>query len=145
MKKILVLNGPNLNMLGKRDQKIYGEKTLSEINDMIKNRAEKESITCLFFQSNHEGSLIDFLQENGKSAHGVLINPGALTHYGYALRDALEDSLLPVIEVHLSDIDAREDFRKINVLDGVSTEVIKGQKDKSYILGLEKLIEYIKG
>lgn len=141
---ILVLNGPNLNMLGKRDTKQYGTKTLDEINYMLKIVANEHGAKLKFFQSNHEGTLIDFLQENAHNTRGILINPGALTHYGYSLADALVDTKLPIVEVHLSNILAREDFRKTDVLDGIVLERIMGMKEKSYIVGLEKLIKHIK-
>lgn len=141
--KILVLNGPNLNNLGKRKKEFYGTKTLDEINTILKSNAEKDNCKLLFSQSNHEGELIDFLQKNANSAQGILINPGALTHYGYSLRDALIDTQLPIVEVHLSNILGREDFRKTDVLDGIALERIMGKKEKSYEEGLENLIKYI--
>lgn len=142
--RILILNGPNLNNLGKRDNKQYGTVTLSDINSMLKKIADTNNCELVFFQSNHEGALIDFLQENGNNTDGILINPGALTHYGYALRDALADTKLPVVEVHLSNILQREEFRKIDVLDGIAIDRIMGKKEESYREGLEKLIVHIK-
>ena len=142
--KILVINGPNLNILGHRNPKFYGKISLGLINKNLTKIAIKHNIKLEFFQSNHEGELIDFLQEKSSQATGIIINPGALTHYGYCLRDALEDSKLPVIEVHLSDLDVREPFRKINVLTGVTVKKFKGQKAKSYLKGLEYLIKKIK-
>ncbi|MBI4078735.1 MAG: 3-dehydroquinate dehydratase [Candidatus Levybacteria bacterium] len=142
--KILVLYGPNLNMLGKRDVSQYGTVTLDAINEMLKDIAQKESIDLVFFQSNHEGVLIDFLQKYSKNASGILINPGALTHYGYSLRDALTDTKLPIVEVHLSNILEREAFRKTDVLDRIVLERFMGKREKSYIDGLAKLIKHIK-
>ena len=142
--KILVLNGPNLNMLGKRSEKHYGKLTLNRINRLLQDKAKKLKVNLVFFQSNHEGELIDFLQKNSSDAQGILINPGALTHYGYSLRDALTDIKLPIIEVHLSDVNKREDFRKIDVLDGIVIKKIAGLKEKSYLLGLETLVSYLK-
>lgn len=142
--KILVLNGPNLNMLGKRDAKHYGTITLKGITMLLKNIAKKHKVTLLFFQSNHEGTLVDFIQKNRTKVDGILINLGALTHYGYSLRDALTDTQLPIVEAHLSDITKREKFRKTDVLDGIVVKRIMGLKEKSYTLGLEKLITYIK-
>lgn len=142
--KILVLNGPNLNNLGKRKKELYGMKTLDEINTILKSIAEKYNCELLFFQSNHEGQLIDFIQKETINAQGILINPGALTHYGYSLRDALIDTQLPIVEVHLSNILEREDFRKTDVLDGIVIERVMELKEKSYEIGLTKLIEYIK-
>ncbi|MBI2430551.1 MAG: 3-dehydroquinate dehydratase [Candidatus Levybacteria bacterium] len=142
--RILVLNGPNLNMLGKRYEKHYGTVTLSDINTMLGKIAAQHNCKLVFFQSNHEGALIDFLQKEAGKSDGILVNPGALTHYGYSLRDALVDTKLPIVEVHLSDITKREDFRKIDVLDGIVVKRIMGLKEKSYIVGLEKLIKHIK-
>ncbi|QQG40668.1 MAG: 3-dehydroquinate dehydratase [Candidatus Levyibacteriota bacterium] len=142
--KILVLNGPNLNILGKRKKEFYGISTLDNINIILKDAAKKYDCQLLFFQSNHEGRLIDFIQKHAKSADGILINPGALTHYGYSLHDALVDTKLPIVEVHLSDITKREDFRKIDVFDGIVIERVMGKKEKSYEEGLEKLIKHIK-
>lgn len=138
--RILVVNGPNLNMLGKRDKKQYGTQTLGEINDMLLKKAKEQNVELVFFQSNHEGALIDFLQKESEDAKGILINPGALTHYGYSLRDALVDTKLPIVEVHLSNILEREAFRKVDVLEGIVVELVMGQKEQSYIVGLDKLI-----
>lgn len=142
---ILVINGPNLNMLGIRNTSVYGNKTLAQINLMLQNAAGRLRCSLAFFQSNHEGEIIDFLQKkSSRSSSGILINPGALTHYGFSMRDALEDTGLPIVEVHLSDISNREDFRKIDVLDGIARVCITGQKEQSYILGLEALIKEIR-
>ena len=143
--KILVINGANLNILGYRDADKYGKVTLTEINNKLIEKAKKENVTLDFFQSNHEGKIIDFLQkDSSRKAAGILINPGAFTHYSYAIRDALKDTILPVVEVHLSDITKREDFRKIDVLDGIVIQRIMGKKEKSYYLGLERLIRHLK-
>lgn len=142
--KILVINGPNLNLLGKRDQKIYGSNTLEQINLLLNKKAKELDVKLMFFQSNHEGEIIDFLQEKSGESDGILINPGALTHYGYSLRDALADTKLPIMEVHLSDIENREEFRKTDVLSGIVIENIKGLQEESYFLGLEKLTDYIR-
>ena len=145
MINILVINGPNLNLLGFRDPAQYGTVTLKEISAQLCAIAQNCDCHLVFYQSNHEGKIIDFLQkESSRRACGILINPGALTHYGYSLRDALADMELPIVEVHLSDISRREDFRKIDVLEGISNHVVMGHKDKSYYLGLKKLIERIK-
>jgi len=141
--KILILHGPNLNMLGIRDEKHYGLQTLDEINSQLTAIAKESNIKVAFFQSNHEGALIDYLQENAGGADGILINPGALTHYGYSLRDALSDTKLPIIEVHLSNIENREEFRKTDVLLDIVIEKVTGLKEKSYTLGFEKLIKHI--
>ena len=113
--KILIINGPNLNMLGKRDQNLYGQASLEEIQNSIQVKADSLSVDVVFFQSNSEGVLIDFIQSYHSLADGVIINPGALTHYSIALRDALTDAAIPVIEVHVSNIYAREDWRHLSV------------------------------
>lgn len=141
--KILVMNGPNLNMLGVRDQHHYGNITLAQIYAMLEEIAKNEKVTVTFFQSNHEGALIDYLQENRTKLDGILINPGALTHYGYGLRDALSDTKLPIVEVHLSNILERETFRKTDVIEDIVVERIMGLKEQSYVQGLKKLIRYI--
>lgn len=144
MLTILVMNGPNLNRLGERESSYYGVLTLKQINQLLKKEAKKIKAKLIFFQSNHEGFLIDFLQKNYQKVNGILINPGALTHYGYSLRDALLDTKLPVVEVHLSDITKREAFRKIDVLEGVAIKRIMGLKEKSYLVGLAYLVGYLK-
>ena len=144
--KILVINGPNLNMLGKRNKAIYGDKTLAELETMLKNQGEKLGAEVVTFQSNSEGQLIDFIQANSSQAHGIIINPGALTHYGFSLRDALEDTGLPIIEVHLSNIYAREeDWRAKSVIAPVSTGQIAGLGFQGYIAALQILAEKPKG
>lgn len=142
--RILVINGPNLNMLGRRDPEHYGTDTLQTIERALSEKAKVLGCELIFFQSNHEGSLIDFIQEKAANADGILINPGALTHYGYSLHDALLDSGLPVVEVHLSDVHQREEWRKISVISDVVIKQISGLKGQSYLLGLEALIEHIR-
>ncbi len=142
--KILVINGPNLNMLGKRDPEHYGKDTLQSIEKLLTAKAKELDVELVFFQSNHEGALIDFIQKESENADGILINPGALTHYGYSLHDALADSRLPVVEVHLSNIHAREDWRKVSVIADVAIKQIAGLKAKSYTLGLQALVDYIR-
>ena len=109
--KIMVINGPNLNMLGKRNKAIYGDKTLAQIDTLLRKEGESLGVEIVSFQSNSEGALIDFIQKHSTDTSGMIINPGALTHYGFSLRDALDDSGLPVIEVHISNIYAREEWR----------------------------------
>jgi 3-dehydroquinate dehydratase-2 len=137
--KILVIHGPNLNMLGSRKPEIYGTKTLAEINSLLQKRASELGVEMESYQSNHEGYLIDFIQKKAKGAAGLIINPGALTHYGLSLRDALEDSSLPIIEVHLSDIQHREEFRKHSVIAPIARRQIYGQGWQGYITALETL------
>jgi 3-dehydroquinate dehydratase-2 len=142
--KILVIHGPNLNMLGKREKSIYGEKTLGEIDALLKQEAQALNIEVVTFQSNHEGALIDFIQEQADSARGIIINPGALTHYGFSLLDALIDSKLPVIEVHLSDIYHREEWRAKSVIASIAEEQITGLGWKGYITALQVLAGKLK-
>ena len=142
--KILVIHGPNLNMLGKREESIYGEKTLDEINALLKKEARALNVEVVTFQSNHEGALIDFVQEQADSAHGIIINPGALTHYGFSLRDALADSKLPVIEVHLSNIYRREEWRARSVVAPIAEGQITGLGWKGYLAALQLLVGKLK-
>jgi len=140
--KILIIHGPNLNMLGKRDPAVYGTMSLSQINSLLEKRAQELGIEVATFQSNSEGALIDFLQS--QAADGIIINPGALTHYGLSLRDALADAALPVIEVHLSNIHAREGWRRSSVIAPVARGQISGLGWRGYIIALETLVEIIK-
>jgi 3-dehydroquinate dehydratase-2 len=142
--RILVINGPNLNMLGKRDKEHYGSDSLAAIEQKLAEKGKALGCELSFFQSNHEGAIIDFIQEKTKGADGILINPGALTHYGYSLHDALIDSGLPVVEVHLSDINAREEWRRVSVISDIVIKQISGLKTKSYLLGLEALVKHIR-
>jgi len=142
--KILVIHGPNLNMLGKRDRAVYGDQTLAELESMVAKRAEELGAEILAFQSNSEGTLIDFIQAETPEAAGIIINPGALTHYGLSLRDALEDSALPVIEVHLSNIYAREEWRHKSVIAPIVRKQISGKGVQGYIDALEILASELK-
>ena len=142
--KILVINGPNLNMLGKRDKSIYGEKTLSQIEAILQKEGKSLGAEIVSFQSNSEGALIDFIQDNCSRASGIIINPGALTHYGLSLRDALDDSALPVIEVHLSNIYAREDWRTESVIAPVARGQISGLGCQGYVAALQILVGELK-
>ncbi|MCD6391478.1 MAG: type II 3-dehydroquinate dehydratase [Dehalococcoidia bacterium] len=143
--KILVIHGPNLNMLGKREKAIYGEKTLHEINALLEKEGQTLNVELVTFQSNHEGELIDFIQKQADSAHGIIINPGALTHYGFSLLDALADSKLPVIEVHLSNIYRREEWRTSSVIAPVAKGQISGLGWRGYIAALRALADELKG
>ena len=140
MKTILLLHGPNLNLLGTRDKAHYGTVTLDIIEDLVKQEALKFNCEVICFQSNHEGSLIDTIQENRRTCIGIIINPGALTHYSYALRDALVDAKSPIIEVHLSDISQREDFRKKSVISDICSKTISGKKELGYIEAVQYLL-----
>jgi len=143
--KILVINGPNLNMLGKRDRAVYGEKTLAEIDALVKKQGEDLAVEVMAFQSNHEGGLIDFIQEQSGSANGIIINPGALTHYGFSLRDALADTKLPIIEVHLSNIYAREEWRAKSMIAPIAKGHICGLGWRGYVAALQILTAELKG
>ncbi len=139
--KILVLHGPNLNMLGQREPEIYGAITLAQIDAALSERAQAAGANLLSMQSNHEGALIDFLQAEGFTAQGIIINPGALTHYGLALRDALASLKCPIIEVHISNVYKRESFRHVSVVAPVATGQIAGLGWRGYVLALEWLLE----
>ncbi len=138
---IMVINGPNLNLTGERETHLYGNATLNEIKEMLEERAEKLGAKVDFRQSNHEGVLIDWVQESREGFQGVIINPGALTHYSYALRDALVAASTPVIEVHLSNIHAREEWRSRSVISPVCLGVICGLGPQGYLLALEALVK----
>lgn len=143
--KILIINGPNLNMLGKRDPNKYGIITLKKIQLQLVTLAQKNNCNLEFFQSNHEGDIIDFLQRDlSRKANGVLINPGALVRYGYSLRQALVDLNKPVIEVHMSNIQKTGINKSVNILEDIRIGQIVGLKENSYFEGLIKLIEYLR-
>ena len=143
--KILVIHGPNLNLLGKRDREVYGDKTLEEINSLVGQRAKELGVDVAFFQSNSEGDVIDFIQKESPAADGIIINPGALTHYGLSLRDALSDAGIPTVEVHLSNIYAREEFRRKSVMAPVVKGQISGLGWRGYIAALTTLVAELKG
>ncbi len=142
--KILVINGPNLNMLGKREASYYGVKTLADIEEHISEKARDLDVDVAFFQSNHEGAIIDFLQETASEASGIVINAGALTHYGIGMRDALADSRLPIVEIHLSNIHAREEFRHRSVIADIAQGQIAGLGWQGYIFALEYLATHLR-
>lgn len=141
MKKILVMNGPNLNMLGIREKGVYGAKTLEEINQFIQEQAEKWAVELEFFQSNHEGAMIDKLHAAYGNKDGIVLNAGAYTHYSYALRDAISSVSIPCVEVHLSDIHVREEFRHVSVIRDVCVAQICGRGEQGYVDALKILME----
>jgi 3-dehydroquinate dehydratase-2 len=140
--KIMLLHGPNLNFLGKRDPKHYGSISLQTLENLVTNEAAKRHIGVICYQSNHEGYLIDYIQENADACLGIIINPGAFTHYSYALHDALLDSGLPIVEVHLSDIYQREAWRSHSVIAPACIAVISGKKENGYLEAVENLLRY---
>ena len=143
MTRILVLNGPNINVLGRRNPSIYGVKTLDEINRLITEQAEALEVDVTFYQSNHEGDLIDRIQQSWGNIDGIVINPGALTHYGYSLKDALIDAVVPIIEVHLGNIHAREEWRRHSVVADIARGQIAGFGWRSYTSALEIMVGII--
>jgi 3-dehydroquinate dehydratase-2 len=143
--KILIINGPNLNMLGRRDKTIYGGKTLAEIDSLLRKEGEALNVEVMTFQSNSEGAIIDFIQQQSDSADGIIINPGALTHYGLSLRDALADSKLLIIEIHLSNIYAREEWRAKSVIAPIAKGQISGLGWRGYLAALQTLVAELKG
>lgn len=138
---ILLINGPNLNLLGEREPEIYGADTLSQINDWLAEEGAALGQQLKFFQSNHEGAIVDFMQEHRHWAHAAVINPAALTHYSIALRDAIAGCQLPTVEVHLSDIHAREEFRRHSVVKDVCLRQISGHGKQGYLMALQYLQE----
>ncbi|MCR5593109.1 MAG: type II 3-dehydroquinate dehydratase [Saccharofermentans sp.] len=140
--KILVLNGPNLNMLGIREPDIYGKKTYADLTALIKAHCEKNNIDVTFKQSNHEGALVDFIQQAYfEKCDGIVINPGAYTHTSVAILDALKAVAIPFVEVHISDIDEREGFRQISYISSIAETTIKGRGFDGYIEAVDFLKE----
>ena len=139
---ILVINGPNLNLLGTREPEIYGEDTLEELMMWLETNPVATEHSFKFYQSNHEGEIIDTIHDERHWAHCILINPGAFAHYSYAIRDAIASVDIPTVEVHLSDTNNREDFRKISVLKSVCIDSVIGLGKNSYLKGLEILLNY---
>lgn len=139
--KILIINGPNLNLLGVREPSIYGEKSLLEINNELEKLCENYSIDVEFYQSNHEGNIIDKIQKNYKLIEYLLINPGALTHYGIGIRDAILSTKIKTIEIHLSNIYAREKFRHKSVISDICIGKIAGFGSVGYKMAIQYIID----
>lgn len=143
MKKILVIHGPNLHLLGKREPGIYGHSTLAQINENLKKLAKKRGVSLTIKQSNHEGEIVDLITKGKTRFTGLLINPAAYTHTSVAIRDAIAASNLITVEVHLSNIYSREEFRHKSLISPVAKGTILGFGPKSYLLGLEALLDLI--
>jgi len=140
-RRVVVVNGPSLNLLGKREPEIYGTRTLADLERTVDTKAKSLGLEAECFQSNHEGEIIDFLQEHAPGSAGVIINPGALSHYSLALYDCLQALALPVVEVHISNIHAREEFRSRSVTARSAKGVITGLG----FIGYELALEYLAG
>ena len=136
MARILVVHGPNLNLLGTREQHIYGQTSLAEIHQTLAQSAQQAGHSIEFFQSNHEGALVDYLQQHGAQADMLIINPAAYTHTSVAMRDAILAMRLPVIEVHLSNVYRREAFRRQSYLTDITVGQVAGFGPRSYVLAL---------
>jgi 3-dehydroquinate dehydratase-2 len=140
VKKVLVMNGPNMEILHRRDPSLYGGLSLQDIQDRLSKRATEAGLQLEFFQSNHEGALVDRLNSLEDYFQGVILNPAALTHTSVALRDSVEALKVPVLEVHLSNIDSREDFRRVSLISPVAHGRISGLGPEAYLLALEWFI-----
>jgi 3-dehydroquinate dehydratase-2 len=142
-KKILVIHGPNLNLLGQREPDIYGRSTLAEINRQLEKLAKKFKAALTVIQSNYEGKIVDLITASKSKFHGILINPAAYTHTSVAIRDAISACGVPAVEVHLSNIYCREEFRRHSLISSVAKGTIMGFGPRSYLLGLEALLNLI--
>lgn len=137
---ILVLHGPNLNLLGEREPEVYGTMTLKELNGRLRAHARRKKAKLRIFQSNHEGELIDLIHKHRRWAQGLVFNPGAYSHYSYALRDAVAAARIPTVEAHLSNIKKREAFRRVSVIAPVCLAHISGKGTWSYLEAIDRLI-----
>ncbi len=144
MPTIAVVNGPNLNLLGTRETEIYGTTGIDDINERLTLKAEELGFDLEFFQSNHEGALIDYIQGSIGRIQGLIINPGALTHYGYSLRDALASINVPIIEVHVTNIFRREEWRSISLVTPLAAGSLMGLGSLGYELALRAMVSFIK-
>ena len=141
MKRIVIANGPNLNLLGKREPHIYGKRSYADLVKALRAKARKLGVEVAIFQSNHEGELIDFLQKEAPGSLGIVINPGAFSHYSLALADCLQSLAVPTVEVHISNIHAREEYRSKTVTGRVAKGVITGLGFTGYLFAMEFLTE----
>ena len=144
MPKILVIHGPNLNLLGSREKDVYGEVTIDEINSQLKKMAKESGIDIKIVQSNHEGEIVDLIGETKNNVDAILINPAAYTHTSVAIRDAISATKIPTIEVHLSNIYAREEFRHTSLVAPVARGQVTGFGMNSYLLGMKAATELVK-
>jgi 3-dehydroquinate dehydratase-2 len=142
--KILLIHGANLNLLGCRNAEHYGSLTLKDIEKLVSEAAQKYNCGVIVYQSNHEGNIIDKIQLESQQCLGIIINPGAFTHYSYAIHDALLDTKLPVVEIHLSDVKNREEFRRHSVIAPACIKAISGKKELGYIEAVDCLMGEIK-
>lgn len=140
---IRVLHGPNLNLLGSREPEVYGPATLAEIESLVHNRAELVGLSCEFLQTNHEGDLVDAVQGAGREAHGLIINGGALTHYSRSLADAISAVTIPSVEVHLSNIYGREEWRRTSVISPVVTACLCGFGTMGYVFAVDAMAGFL--
>ncbi|MDI6900217.1 MAG: type II 3-dehydroquinate dehydratase [Anaerosomatales bacterium] len=145
MKRVAVISGPNLNLLGTREVDVYGDLTLEDVEAQVMQRAAELGVEIAFFQSNHEGAIVDRIQAAGGDDDAIVLNPGAYTHYSYAIRDAVAAVGVPCVEVHLSNITAREEFRERSVIAPVCAGQVSGFGARSYILGLDAVVAMLKG
>ncbi len=141
--RILLINGPNLNMLGRREHSIYGSDTFDNVVKNLKNIAVSKNIELISFQSNDESEIVSFIQQNADSSQGIIINAGALTHYALSLKDALLDASIPIVEVHISNIHSREEYRRDSVIAPIALGQIIGMGTKGYGYSLEFLSQYL--
>lgn len=142
--KIVVINGPNINLIGRREPEIYGSDTYKDLENLIYKTSEEEKIEIEIFQSNHEGDIVDKIQESIKKIDGIVINAGAYTHTSIAIRDAFLATEIPFYEVHLSEVSKRESFRQINFLRDISVGYVEGEGINGYKIAIENLIAYLK-
>ena len=141
--KILVINGPNINMLGIREKDIYGNRTYEDLIYLIKNYCGQKNIEVEFFQSNHEGAIVDKIQYAYNIFDGIIMNPAAYTHTSIAILDALKAVAIPTVEVHISDISAREDFRKTSYISLACIDTVKGYGFEGYIMAVDTLLKHV--
>ena len=140
--KIKIINGPNLNLLGIREPNVYGSESLSDIENWLNSHIDINNYSVDWFQSNHEGLIIDEIHNSINEFNGIIINPGAYTHYSYAIRDAIISINIPTVEVHLSDINSREDFRAISVISDVCLKKISGKGKDGYLEAFQLLLNH---